>query len=231
MKSNPPQLSQGERDESNFIPGSANYHASRRWFKWNRGVLLCIRFGKYLHPTSRRVMKKSARIVCAMSVVVLSLLPLAAQETREQAVAGMRHVDPKEMDSTYTQPAPFAQKLIDEALAKHPEIILLAIHAKPPGHKNVIVASNFGRIGKIGDEDDLRCIRTGKSNLELNSTGKHFEDELILLDGSGKTIGALGVVFNYKAGDDKAALAKLADQVRDEMKAKLASEAVLFGPA
>jgi hypothetical protein len=176
-------------------------------------------------------MKNNAAIVCAMSVALLGLLSASAQETREQAVAGMRHVDPKEMDPTYNQPAPFAQKLIDDALANHPEVILIAIHAKPPGHKNVIVASNFGRIGKIGDEDDLRCIRTGKSNLELNSTGKHFEDELILLDGSGKTIGALGVVFNFKAGDDKAALAKVAEQVRDEMRAKLPSEATLFGPA
>lgn len=176
-------------------------------------------------------MKNSAAIVGAMSVALLGLLSASAQETREQAVAGMRHVDPKEMDPTYTKPAPFAQNLVDDALANHPEVILIAIHAKPPGHKNVIVASNFGRIGKIGDEDDLRCIRTGKSNLELNSTGKHFEDELILLDGSGKTIGALGVVFNYKPGDDKAALAKVAEQVRDEMKAKLPSEAALFGPA
>jgi hypothetical protein len=176
-------------------------------------------------------MKNNAAIVCAMSVALLGLLSASAQETREQAVAGMRHVDPKEMDPTYTQPPPFAQKLVDDALANHPEVILIAIHAKPAGHKNVIVASNFGRIGKIGDEDDLRCIRTGKSNLEVNSTGKHFEDELILLDSSGKTIGALGVVFNYKPGDDKAALAKVAEQVRDEMKAKLPSEATLFGPA
>jgi iron complex outermembrane receptor protein len=108
---------------------------------------------------------------------------------------------------------------------------LLAVHAQPPNHKNLIVASNFGRIGKIGDEDDLRCIRTGKSNLELSSTGNHFEDELVLLDASGNTIGALGVVFNYKPGDDKAALAKIAEQVRDEMKAKLPSKADLFGPA
>jgi iron complex outermembrane receptor protein len=163
--------------------------------------------------------------------MVFGFASASAQETREQAIAGMRHVDPKEMDSTYTTPAPYAQKLVDEALADHPEIILIAIHAKPPGHQNLIVASNFGRIGKIGDEDDLRCIRTGKSNLELNSTGKHFEDELILLDSSGKTIGALGVVFNYKPGDNKAALAKIAEQVRDEMKARLPSEAALFGPA
>ena len=143
----------------------------------------------------------------------------------------MRKVDPHEMDPSYTQPAPMAQKLVDEALSKHPEVILIAIHAQPLGHKNVIVASNFGRIGKIGDEDDLRCIRTGKSNLELNSTGKHFEDELILLDKSGKTIGALGVVFNYKPGDDKAALAKIAEQIRDEMKSQIPSQSALCGVA
>jgi hypothetical protein len=176
-------------------------------------------------------MRKHSAVICAASLIALGLSSAVAQETRDQAVAGMRHVDPKEMDPTYTKAAPFAQKLVDEALANHPEVILIAIHAQPPGHKNLIVASNFGRIGKIGDEDDLRCIRTGKSNLELNSTGKHFEDELILLDRSGKTIGALGVVFNYKPGDDKAGMAKIADQVRDEMKAKLPSEAVLFGPA
>jgi hypothetical protein len=176
-------------------------------------------------------MKKVVHITCVTTLAALSVVPVFAQETREQAVAGMRKVDAKEMDPTYKTPAPLAQKLVDEALANHPEVILIAIHATPPKHKNLIVASNFGRIGKIGDEDDLRCIRTGKSNLELNSTGKHFEDELILQDATGKTIGALGVVFNYKHGDDKEALAKIATQIRDEMKAQLPSATALFGPA
>jgi hypothetical protein len=176
-------------------------------------------------------MKKAAQFIIGVAFVALCVAPGLAQETREQAIAGMRKVDPKEMDSTYTKAAPFAQKLVDEALAKHPEAILIAIHAQPPNHKNLIVASNFGRIGKIGDEDDLRCIHTGKSNLEISSTGTHFEDELILLDSSGKTIGALGVVFNYKQGDDKTALVKIANQIRDEMKAQLANQSTLFGPA
>jgi iron complex outermembrane receptor protein len=176
-------------------------------------------------------MKKAGRIVFVAVLTGICVAPALAQDTREQAIAGMRKVDAKEMDQTYTKPAPFAQKLVDDALARHPEVILLAVHAQPPNHKNLIVASNFGRIGKIGDEDDLRCIRTGKSNLELNSTGKHFEDELILLDASGKTIGALGVVFNYKPGDDKAALEKIANQLRDEMKAQLPNKDALFGPA
>jgi hypothetical protein len=38
-------------------------------------------------------------------------------------------------------------------------------------------------------------------------------------------------VFNYKPGDDKAALEKIADQVRDEMKAQLPNKSTLFGPA
>ena len=176
-------------------------------------------------------MKTASVTMCAITMSLLSLVSARAQQTREEAISGMRKVEAKEMDPTYTNPAPFAMKLTEEALAKHPEVILIAIHAAPPGHKNVIVASNFGRIGKIGDEDDMRCIRTGKSNLEVDKSGKHFEDELVLQDAAGKTIGALGIVFNYKPGDDKLAMEKIADEIRDEMKAQLKTKATLFGPA
>ena len=176
-------------------------------------------------------MKTASVTMCAITISLLSLVSARAQQTREEAISGMRKVDAKEMDPTYTKPAPFAMKLTEEALAKHPEVILIAIHATPPGHKNVIVASNFGRIGKIGDEDDMRCINTGKSNLEVDKSGKHFEDELVLQDALGKTIGALGIVFNYKPGDDKLALGKIANQIRDEMKVQLKTKDTLFGPA
>ena len=163
------------------------------------------------------------------AVGMLCLVPVHAQQTREEAVAGMRKVEAKEMDPAYTQPAPKAQELVDEALAKHPEVILIAIHAAPKGHKNLIVASNFGRIGKIGDEDDMRCIKTKKPNLEVDKSGKHFEAEIPMYDQNGTVLGALGVVFNYKPGDDKAALEKIADQIQEEMKAKLPNGAALFG--
>ncbi len=173
-------------------------------------------------------MKNLNTILCLAALTLCCTVPSLAQDTREQAVSGMRKVDAKELDPSYTRAAPLAQKLVNEALAKHPEVILLAIHAQPPGHKNLIVASNFGRIGKIGDEDDMRCIRTGKPNLELGANGRHFEDELAMQDSSGKTIGALGVVFNYKPGDDKAALQKIATEIRDEMKAQIPTANALF---
>jgi hypothetical protein len=125
----------------------------------------------------------------------------------------------------------FAQKLVDEALAKHKDVIILAMHVTPPGKtENVIIASNIGRIGKKADEDDLRVIETGKPNLEINKNGDHFEVELVILDQQGKTIGAMGVVFMYKNGDDKAAFQKKAEEVRDEMRAQIPSIEKLFEP-
>jgi iron complex outermembrane receptor protein len=133
----------------------------------------------------------------------------------------MRKVEAREMDATYTQPAPFAQKLVAQPLEKQPEVILLAIHAQPTGHQDLIVASNSGRIGKIGDEDDMRSIHTGKPNLEVDPKGTHFEAEITLKDQAGDTVGALGVVFNYKPGDDKQHFHQIADQIAAEMQAQL----------
>jgi hypothetical protein len=136
------------------------------------------------------------------------------------------------MDAGFTEPAPVAQKLLQETLAKHPEVVVMMMHVQPPNRsKNVVVASNIGRIGEIGDEDDMRCIRTDKSNLEINTAGNHFEDELTLKDKSGRIMGALGLVFNYKAGDDKTKLVAIAEQIREELREQISSKAFLFTAA
>ena len=116
----------------------------------------------------------------------------------------------------------YAQKLLDETLAKHKDVVIMALHVTPPGKTdNVIIASNIGRIGKKADEDDMRVIETGKPNLEVNKKGDHYEVELVLQDQSGKTIGAAGIVF--KVGDRRVDRLELdqgveqhADSGRDE---------------
>jgi hypothetical protein len=128
----------------------------------------------------------------------------------------------------------YAQKLIDESMAKHPEIVILAMHVKSPTDPNYPIIAWGGptgdkvRIGKKADEDDLRVITTGKENLEVSPAGNHFEVELPLQDESRKTIGALGVVFNYKPGDNKTGLKKKAEQIRDELRGQIPSESKLF---
>jgi hypothetical protein len=125
----------------------------------------------------------------------------------------------------------FAQKLLDETLATHKEVVIMAMHVTPPGKTdNVIIASNIGRIGKKADEDDMRVIDTGKPNLEVNKKGDHYELELVLQDQSGKTIGAVGIVFMNEKGKEQEFLKK-ATTIRDEMKAQTPTIAKLFEPA
>lgn len=125
----------------------------------------------------------------------------------------------------------YAQKLLDEALAKHKNVVIMAFHVTPPGKTdNVIIASNIGRIGKKADEDDMRVIETGKPNLEINKKGNHYEVELVLQDQSGKTIGAVGIVFNYEKGKEDE-FKENAELIRDEMKEQTPSLAKLFEPA
>ncbi len=122
----------------------------------------------------------------------------------------------------------YAQELVDETLATHPDIAIMAMHVTPPKQTdNVIIASNIGRIGKKADDDDMGVVNTGKPVLEVNKEGDHFEVELPLQDVTNDTVGALSIVYPYAAGDDKAALAKKAEALRDQLKRKISNAANL----
>lgn len=112
----------------------------------------------------------------------------------------------------------FAQKLVDQAMAANPDIVIIAMHIKAPTNQAYpIVASNIGRIGKKADEDDMEVINTTKPRLEVNESGDRFESEGALRDAKGAVIGALGVVFPYKKGQDQAPLHARAEAIRGEM--------------
>jgi hypothetical protein len=125
----------------------------------------------------------------------------------------------------------YAQKLVDETMARHPDLQILALHITPPNStENIILASSIGRIGKKGDEDDLEVMKTGKPLLEVHISGKRFEVELQLHDWNGKTIGAVSTVFAYKPGDDKSQFQKRAEMIRSEIEKKTPSVAKLVEP-
>ena len=125
----------------------------------------------------------------------------------------------------------YAQQLVDEFLDRYPQVEILAIHATPPDSDyNIIAGSNIGRLGKKADNDDMRCVFTGKPNLEVNSTGKRFESEMQLHDRAGTVVGSVGVVFAYKQGDDKEALHARAEKIKSELEQKIPDAAALFRP-
>lgn len=123
----------------------------------------------------------------------------------------------------------YGQELVDQVVAKNRRLLVIALHASPPNVPNYpIVASNIGRIGKAADEDDMRVITTEKTNLEIAHGNTRFEVELVLRDVAGNNIGALGLVFPYKNGDDRKALEAKAIGIRDWLARRIPDSAGLI---
>ena len=125
----------------------------------------------------------------------------------------------------------YAQELVNQTVAKYPDLLVVAMHVTPPkASENVIIASNIGRIGKKADAEDLKVINTGETLAKVNKNGDRFEVELLLHDASQKPIGALAIVFPYKAGDDKPQFEKRAEMIRDELGKQIPQAAKLMEP-
>src|SRR5206468_2899262 len=104
--------------------------------------------------------------------------------------------------------------------------------AHPPqgGPDYAIVASNIGRIGKVGDASDLEVVRTGRPVAAADARGARFEVKIPLQDARGDTIGVIATVFALKGGVDRTALPGQAEKIRDEMRPKITAESALYGP-
>lgn len=136
--------------------------------------------------------------------------------------------DPWPYDVKYG-PTTYAQALTEKFTAAHPDLLVMMIHATPPGGtKNIIIGSNIGRFGKEADEDDARVIDKGSTNLEVGGDKDRFETELPLNNATGKRIGALGLVFPLKAGENQEAIHRHGLAIRDELAREIPTSAALF---
>jgi hypothetical protein len=139
---------------------------------------------------------------------------------------------PVDAGSTVAPAKIYAQELVNQTVAKYPDLLVVAMHVTPPkASENVIVASNIGRIGKKADAEDLKVIKTGETLAKVNKNGDRFEVELVLHDASQKPIGALAIVFPYRAGDDKSQFEKRAEMIRDELGRQIPQAAKLMEPS
>jgi len=125
----------------------------------------------------------------------------------------------------------YAQELVNRTVANHPDIVVIAMHVAAQSGENTIIASNIGGIGKKADAEDLKVIKTGVPKLAVNKAGDGFEVELVLKDANYRNIGALGIVFPYQAGADRAAFKGRAEAIRDELARHISHRANLLEPA
>ena len=138
---------------------------------------------------------------------------------------------PADGASTLAPERIYAQELVNQTVASHRELLVVAMHVTPPGNsENVIIASNIGRIGKRADAEDRRVIDTGETLAKVNRNGDRFEVELVLHDASRRPIGALAIVFPYREGDAASRFEEKAAAIRDELAARIPNVASLMRP-
>lgn len=150
--------------------------------------------------------------------------------------AGLRAADTA-VDPSWRKPADnpiLAQKLVNELMAAHPELVVIGLHATAPGAKDqTMIATNLDRVGKADDDDDKAVSVEHKIILAPNlKDPKKFEVQVWLKDASGKQLtAAAGFVFKYKTGDSEIMMLTKALAFRDELAKKTPTFEALFAPA
>ena len=106
----------------------------------------------------------------------------------------------------WTAPAQkiYGQKLVDEDMKKHPELLSITLHGVPPGEKDVytMFAGSFPeRIGNPDDADDIDVIKKGITILDprwkrTKDVDKKFVVLMPMQDAKGENVGL--VVYAFK---------------------------------
>lgn len=145
----------------------------------------------------------------------------------------------------WTPPAQkiYAQKLSDETMAKHPELLSVTIHGVPPGMDNVytmFAGSYTDRIGNPDDPDDIDVSKKGITILDprwhrTNDTDKKFVVLMPMRDAAGENVGLVVYAFKNPTNPnaskaEKEYFAKAA-ALRDALAKRIPSYKALFDPA
>jgi hypothetical protein len=171
---------------------------------------------------------------------LLSALSLSVAWAADMAPAA-----PPKPKKNWTAPATkiYAQTLVEQLMAAHPEFQSVTFHGVPPGLTGVytmFAGSYLDRIGNPDDPDDVDVIVKGITTVDprwhkLHDPVKKFVMMLPLRDASGENCGLLVIAYKLESpinagrGEKEYFLDSMA--VRDALAKQIPSYADLFKPA
>ena len=146
-------------------------------------------------------------------------------------------------EKNWTAPAykMHAQKLSEEIMAKHPELLSVTFHGVPPGLSKVytMFAGSFPeRIGNPDDPDDVMVVELGITIIDPRwnrpkDAVKKFVMMMPLRDAAGGHIGLLVLAYKNPEGSVKSEMDFFAasSKLRDGLQKQIPTYASLFTPA
>jgi hypothetical protein len=127
----------------------------------------------------------------------------------------------------------FAQQLVEEAMAKYPQVSGVELSSTPPGKVCITIASTeAGGVGEKCDNDEFTAMKTNKPFVEKETEGgkEVYDITMPLHDASGKPIGTVGLDFKPDPGQRESQVVQLAGQLVHEIEIQLPAKARLFEP-
>src|SRR5690348_2596860 len=129
--------------------------------------------------------------------------------------------------SRSTKPV-LAQKIVNDAHAKHPEASEIGIAVVGLHGSSTIASTDKGDIGEKCETEDSAPIRTGKPH--VGKEGKNFDVTMPLHDESGKTVGSVGIELAPKSGETQTDVVKRGQTIAKEMESAIPSKSSLTEP-
>jgi hypothetical protein len=181
-------------------------------------------------------MKTLGNIVCGIALCAYVICGSSALQAAGQTAAAP--ANPK----NWTPPGHkiYAQKLSDEIMAKHAELISVTFHGVPPGMNKVytMFAGSFPeRIGNADDPDDIDVTTKGITILDprwhrTHDAERKFVVLMPLRDTSSENIGLIVFAFKNPENSGKAEREYLAEAtvMRDGLQKQIRSYKALFDP-
>lgn len=167
-------------------------------------------------------------------VVALSAASLMAQTaaTVRAAVPGdsplQNHPDSPQVFPNY------AQRLTDEGLQSHPDVLVIAFHAQIPGEPiNRVIAINQAQWGKFqwrpSDDIDTDTAKTQRTVVQVIPATHRMEVHMPLHTKTGETIATFVCVWNFKNEEEAPELVRKSQQIRDEIAPRISNITQLLG--
>jgi iron complex outermembrane receptor protein len=162
-------------------------------------------------------------------ILKINLLVLSAVLLILCTVAGNSQTTPTSASRIY------AQELVEETLAVHPELMGLELAATPPGKTQcVTIASNETKgIGEKCDKDEFTAMKTNKPFVEKEKeNGREVYDVTISIhDANGKIIATAGIDFKSEPNQSEAQVTERSQRIAKDLESKVKSKEKLFESA
>ncbi len=172
------------------------------------------------------------------SLLFLSLLTLTAVTTAQQTGTLRRSIpedSPPQNHPDSSQVFPnFAQRLTDQELAHHPDVLVIAFHAQIPGETlNRVIAINRAQWGKFqwrpSDEIDTDTAKTERTVVQVIPSTHRMEVHMPLHTKSGDTVATLVCVWRFKDEEEAPELMRKSQAIRDEIAPQIVGVSQLLG--